>query len=329
MLWHGSEIDFDRDVRVSIDLTDLARAAESLLAAGHEATSIGREDMPLDSARAVIDEVRRRLTAGPGMVILDGFAGLPVELAELVFWRLGLELGTPLSQSVMGERIGHVIDHTDVDPDARAYRRSERLTPHTDPADFLAFLCLHSAAEGGDNVLASSMTVHELMRRDDPDLLERLWRGYRYHRFGEQGIGDDPITPYRVPVFSEVDGLVSCTYVRQYIEIAAAEEPSCGLDDLDHAALDEFERLATDPEHAARFRLEAGEVLLANNFTVLHARDDFRDEPGAPRRHLVRLWLQAHDPRPVVAETSIYVGGPGIPAQPGRTPSYRTDVEVI
>ncbi|MBL6759598.1 MAG: hypothetical protein O2986_10360 [Actinomycetota bacterium] len=37
----------------------------------------------------------------------------------------------------MGERLGHVINMTDIDPNARAYRRNDELTPHTDPADVL------------------------------------------------------------------------------------------------------------------------------------------------------------------------------------------------
>ena len=44
------------------------------------------------------------------------------------------------------------------------------------------------------------------------------------------------------------------------------------------------------------------------------------------KRHLLRLWLAADPPRPVVAETVQYVGGPGIPHQPGRTPSYATRI---
>ena len=66
--------------------------------------------------------------------------------------------------------------------------------------------------------------------------------------------------------------------------------------------------------------MAAGEAVVANNYTVFHARTAFTDSPEQ-RRHLLRLWLAADPPRPVVPETRQYPGEPGIPAQPGRTPS--------
>jgi len=37
----------------------------------------------------------------------------------------------------MGERLDHIIDVTDKDPHAWAYRNRPELTPHTDPGDIL------------------------------------------------------------------------------------------------------------------------------------------------------------------------------------------------
>ena len=37
----------------------------------------------------------------------------------------------------------------------------------------------------------------------------------------------------------------------------------------------------------------------------------------------------ANQPRPIRPEMSIYPGAAGIPAQPGRQPSYQTDVEIL
>ena len=69
--------------------------------------------------------------------------------------------------------------------------------------------------------------------------------------------------------------------------------------------------------------------MFANNYTVFHARTGFTDPPGHPKRHLIRLWLDAHQTRPVTPNTRIYPGSPGIDPQPGRQPSYATNTTII
>ena len=53
--------------------------------------------------------------------------GLPIEDYSkdelgMIFWGIGTHLGRGLSQSVMGDRLGHVKDFSREDPGARAYR---------------------------------------------------------------------------------------------------------------------------------------------------------------------------------------------------------------
>ena len=329
--WRSSDLGSADAVVVDVDLETLASAAAALIESGRDPLSITETDLALLGAEDGVNELGRVLRDGRGIAIVRGFPVDDVAPAtiELMFWRIGLALGTPVSQSVMGELLGHVIDKTDIDPHARAYRRNEKLTPHTDPADYLAFLCLHPAAEGGVNYFVSSLELHEILRAGHPDLLECLYRGYRYSRFGEQADDEDPITPHRIPVFSHMDGLVSSRLVRQYIEVAAAENPDIVLDATDRRALDLLDDLASDPNLALVFTLAKGEAVFANNFTVYHARTEFTDPPGEPKRHLLRLWLEAEPGRPVVAETQIYPGSSGVPPQPGRVPSYATEVEII
>ena len=321
-------LSFDLDSGLLADIEDDARR---LVAAGRDAVSIDISECSVGRLAPLLDELRSSLLQGRGIALLRGF---PIERLsqaeiELVFWRIGLSLGRPVSQSVMGDRLGHIIDVTDQDPNARAYRNRSELTPHTDPADLLTFLCLQPAKSGGVSRFVSSMTIHEEIRRSRPDLLERLYRGFRYHRLGEQAPGKPAVTPHRIPVFSNSSGTVSCRYVRQYIEVATDEDPEINLTDEDYEALDLFETLAADPELCIEFTLSPGEAIFANNFTVMHARTSFQDHNGPDRkRHLLRLWLAADPPRPLVPEIQHFEGEPGIPPQPGRLPSYATPVEV-
>jgi len=308
----------------------LALRCRDLAQRGIELEQVAAADLALGELAGFVANLRTELTDGQGMHIVLGF---PVdELSgseiELFFWAVGLGLGRAVSQSVMGERLGHVIDVTATDPNARAYRNNSELSPHTDPADLLAFLCLESAREGGVSRFVSALAVHEEIRVRRPDLLERLYRGFRYHRTGEQPPGCPDITPHRIPVFSWAEGLLSCRYVRAYIDVAAAEDPTIELTDADLEALEFLEEIAGDPAFHVEFTLQPGEAVFANNFTVLHARTGFSDDVAAGRRrHLLRLWLAADPPRPLVADIQHFEGEPGIQPQPGKMPSHGTHSE--
>ena len=331
-LWSGEQ--FAGVDQISIDLeprmlTELESAACRLVADGVDPQTVQPGALPLGPLAPMIGGLRREIMHGRGFALLRGFPvdRLSDDETALMFWGIGMRLGTAVSQSVMGERLGHVIDVTDKDPNARAYRDRSELLPHTDLADILSFLCIRPARSGGVSRFVSSHTVYEEIRCSRPDLLEPLYNGFHYHRFGEQGDGQAAITPYRVPVYSVRDGLLSCRYVPQFIAMAEDEDPDIVLTGEDHEALDLFNSTAARADLCMDFTLGAGEAVVANNFTVLHARTAFEDhDDPAMKRHLLRLWLAADPPRPVVAETVQYVGGPGIPHQPGRTPSYATRI---
>lgn len=331
-LWKGTDFASKDDVAVDLPRDAVAALLPSVreLAGGREAVTLSRDDEPMRALAPTLEILRGIIMEGRGFAILRGFpvAELSQREIECFYWLVGLHLGDPVSQSVMGDRLGHVIDVSGKDMNARAYRNSTELHPHSDPADILAFLCLHPAMKGGESLFSSSHLVHEIMRAERPDLLTRLYRGYPYHRFGEEPLGWDKITPHRVPVFSARDGHLSARLVRQYVEICADEYPEFALEPEDIEALDMFEGLAARDGY--RFTLDTGEAIIANNYMVLHARSAFEDYPDeARKRHLLRLWLHADPPRPTVREIFLYGDGePGIPPRPGSTPYYENRVEL-
>ena len=327
-LWRSADLPHTDSFAYDLDpdeLGVLTDAAQRIHAEGRNVEKIVSDELPLGPLRPRIDELRRELMQGRGLVLLRGFPvdRFPRGVVELLFWGVGLGLGTAVSQSVMGERLGHVVDVTAEDPHARAYRNRSELIPHSDPADILSFLCLHPARSGGVSRFVNALAIHEALRRERPDALDLLYRGFSYHRVGEQGPEDPPITPHRVPVFSQCGGQVSCRLIRQLIDIAADEDPGLSPTAAEREALDLIEAHAAHPDFSVEFTLGPGEAIFANNFTTLHARSAFEDYSELEKkRHLLRLWLSAHPPRPVLPEIEIWEGEPGIPAQPGRAPSY-------
>jgi len=268
--------------------------------------------------KAAYDEVR----AGPGVVLIRGLpldAGLE-RFTEAV-WQVGKCFGDALSQNAQGELIGHVIDATKEDATPRMYRSNLELRPHNDITAMIALACWQKALSGGASVVVSGITVHDEMRLRAPHLLEPLYRGYHYHRLGEEGPDEEPTTPYRVPVFSKVDDQLSCRYQRAGI---AAGHRSRGvpLTEEDIAAFDLFDAIAKAPENRLSFYLERGEMMVINNYTVMHARTEFTNHAAPERqRRLVRLWLDAPGFRDVPREFNLFKTN-GVPPQSGKRASY-------
>ncbi len=304
-----------------VQLADIARAVERIKAAGIGLDALQREHFEVPSLRPVVREIRHQIADGRGFVVVRR---LPVEDYSkdelgLIFWGLGTHLGHGLSQSVMGDRLGHVKDFSREDPLARAYRNKQELSPHTDSADLVGLACLRDAETGGVSRLTSAVSVHNAMLEEYPDVLERLYQGYVFHRRGEEQPGELPYTPHLVPIFSNTDDQVSARYVRTYVEAgeAAAGRPM-GTAEL--GVLDRFEEVTKRPDLMLEFTLRPGEMYFINNYIILHARTAFDDGDAEEdrRRHLLRLWLEVPDMRPVHP----HIRRNGITAIPGRTPSF-------
>jgi hypothetical protein len=326
--WKGSDFASKADVTIDFTTSQLREIDQHLRAASRAGISLEtleRHHFGLPATAPLLADVRETLRSGRGLVILRGIdveRYTPAELG-MIYWGLGGHFGTGVSQSVMGDRLGHVKDFTAIDPHARAYRNKQELTPHTDLADVVGLMCPRSARVGGVSVATSALAVHNELVRCYPQYLQPLYEGFIYHRMGEHTPGQEPLTPYRVPVFSWREGQLSCRYVRSYIE-TAAREGAGPLTELQMEALNCLERLTY--ECAFEFVLEPGEIYLINNYTVLHARTAFEDWSDDERkRHLLRLWLTAPDWRALDPHFELYAGTAGrggIPAQPGKRPAY-------
>src|SRR5499427_4925502 len=243
-------------------LDDVWQAVARIKAAGLGLDDLQREHFEVPALRPVIEDIRRQIADDRGFVVVRR---LPVEDYSkdeigLIFWGIGTHLGHGLSQSVMGDRLGHVKDFSREDPLARAYRNKQELSPHTDSCDLVGLMCLRNAESGGVSRLTSAISVHNIMLDECPETLARLYRGYAFHRRGEEQPGELPYTPYRVPVFSNTDGYVSARYVRTYVEAgeAAAGRP---MEAAQMAVLDRFEEITKRPELMLEFTLKPGECI--------------------------------------------------------------------
>jgi hypothetical protein len=270
----------------------------------------------------IADEVvgwYRELRDGRGIVNLRGFpvAERSIEELSLIYYGLALQFGKPVSQSVLGDRIGHVVavDKLLHGERRRSYKSTHEMRLHTDYCDLLGMLCIRPAAAGGASRYTSGASVHNEILATRPKLLEPLYRGFHYWRIGESP--EEPVTPYRVPIFACREGLLSVQHAGDRTFIAP-EKTGVPITEEEREAVDYFEEVAEREDIRYEFRIEAGECFFANNLIHLHARSAIENSPDPrERRHLLRIWVDC-DPsfRPVPPELRVFGHGRGVPARP-------------
>lgn len=280
--------------------------------------AIGRSGYDFPAISEDIAEIGRELTRGRGIVIIRGWPVERYSLDEigLLYGWLGQHLGHPVIQSGKGDRLGYVADVPQPGKINRGYRSNAELRMHTDSDDIVGLLCIRKAKSGGLSRLVSAMSIYNEILRTRPDLLEPLFAGFRVHWNGEEAPGEPPITAYRVPVFSIAEGLLSVCLGYKYIEDAFT---ALGIapTDLEREALAIMDETANRDDLVYEFQLEPGECSFINNYTTLHSRTAFEDWPEENRRRLLlRLWLKAHDARPIDANLRRYYGNDGMYAEP-------------
>lgn len=325
-VWRASDPGLEKSITWHLtgdDRREILSVTQALAAHHTTYQTVARADFELPSLGPKLEDVCRDVAHGRGIAIVKGFPvdNLTVAEIELMYWGIGLYFGKAVSQSVMGDLIGHVTDVSGKDPNERAYRNSLELPLHTDLSDMIAMLSIRASKEGGLSLYSSVAAVHNEMLACNPELLPSLYHGYRMHRFGEQAPGEPPVTAHRVPVLSEREGYVSARIVPEYIDMAEVElgEP---MAPIDRQAVDTFLATAMRDDICLRTMLEPGDLSVINNYAVLHARTLFNDfvEPER-KRLLLRLWLDGYDRRPV-HEDAFDVSCGGIAQQKDRDSSY-------
>ncbi|MCV7089121.1 TauD/TfdA family dioxygenase [Mycobacterium interjectum] len=295
MAWTGADFTSKEDFAFDLSARNVA-ALESILA---KTANKDRDDITAEDARHPdLDEdlarLYQELMFGKGLACVRGF---PVEQhsiedLERIYWAFCTHLGYLVSNNSFGHRMVRVQEEIlpgGVQP-ARGTKSRAELAMHNDAADILSLLCVYPAAQGGESQFASGPAAHNRVLAERPDLLDVLYRGFPHHRRSEQPDDQPDVTPYDVPIFSQIDGRICINFT--YSSILPAM----------HALGREFTAEETEAvellrnilvEQQVEFRLESGEAAVANNFAMCHSRSDFvsSNDPKKARCFL-RAWME-------------------------------------
>lgn len=286
----------------------------------------GADDFPLPTLRKELEKVPTALEEGLGFVLVRGLprGRYTDEQCELIYWGIGVHLGTPISQNTRGHLLGHVRDEGKSldDPTARGYQTRNKMDFHADqlPVDILGLFCVRTAKSGGASTLVSALTVHNVLVDERPDLVDVLHRPFSLDWRGEEPAGEQPW--YTSPMFSWHDGkLTSRVTSRQYFNSVTRYGEELGLSDEQREALDVVQEIANRPGLRLSMGFQEGDMQFLNNHTILHAREEYEDfDDPRLKRHLLRMWIALPRGRrralaPALAGRYRYVEMGGIPVK--------------
>ena len=213
-----------------------------------------------------------------------------------MYWGFCQHLGLCVSQDVQCALVADVKEKgIAAGPLTRAYGSKRVTSLHVDGTDVVGLLAVRQAPSSPLTTLASSITIHNEFLAQHPEWLPRLYAGFPWDRKGEQAAWEAPLMPHCLPVFSYAGGQLSAHYNRSWITSASVRR-NLPFSDEEVAMLNFFDAMAK--KHAYATAMAPGDVYFANNYTVLHARRAFQDNPAA-KRLMGRLWLEAEWLRPV------------------------------
>lgn len=279
-------------------LGEIATLVETLRANPLQTEVLTPQDFHLPRTRTFMREVKRRLDRGCGFVVLDRLPVKSYNKDELrtVYWVLSWLIARPVAQSFSGTLLYDVIDTgKKKSPTVRADLTNQELDFHTDysyncPPRYFGLQVLRTARKGGRSSAVSLYTAHNVMRREHPDLLARLYRPFWLNRYGEHAPGLPPAS--RHPVFAWDGRELWARFNPRNIH-AGYDLMGETLDDAGRAAVETLHRILADPANHIDFDLKPGQTAYFLNGQCAHRRTDYEDwdEPDR-KRHMIRIFLR-------------------------------------
>lgn len=177
--------------------------------------------------------------------------------------------------------------------DAFEFHSDAAFRPSSEAVDIVALLCVSAAARGGDTYLLRVEDLVAWLAHHRSETLVRLAQPFPFAAAsaGPAGAADQVVW---VPVLGDGPTGTTCRVHRWRI-LSAYDSLRQRPDPATLAALDAIGAAFAAKELMTTTRLLAGDMLLIDNHTVLHARSAYEDAHTSSRC-LLRLWLRLRGP---------------------------------
>lgn len=236
-------------------------------------------------------QLRNLVNTGPGYVIIKGFS-LQSSYDEIC------DRFAAFSERI-GPLTGHGTSHVKVWPVKPrgplnyipTFSETASEAPlHTDnswvdrPEEYFALLAIRPAHTGGESIAISVTDIlSDLAMTEHGRKTLKILRENHFP-FSMPDVFLDEKTRMSIVVAPVIEGLNRWRYRYDVIQAGFQARPDLASPECREAIETVNETVTTMLANAPRFKLESGDILLANNHTVLHARTEFSD----PERLLLR-----------------------------------------
>ena len=250
----------------------------------------------LQHCDALVERARSVLQTGSGCVLIDRF---PVEKYDTALCRRAAGILSHLISPIMPQDTKGTLLYDVVDTGAResiSTRRSKTNHEqpfHTDgpwlptPPGMIGLFCLNPSPEGGYSQVASLQNAIQNIVEQAPACSSLLQQNIAWNCMGQHDDGAAPFNSLPV-VDARQSGALVMRYYADYVRTGhtlSDDEIDPEIDGLLQDLNQHLVANACEP-----FRLETGQIIYINNWSVTHARAKFKDESSQTGRHLVRLW---------------------------------------
>lgn len=266
-------------------------------------SELGGEDISRDtfqlpsSLQRMLSNVKRDVYEGAGYGIIKGIDPTEYSAEDNLLLYLGIIDYIGPIRGVQN-RHGDIITHVTVAdtwgnvPDAKRHglHTNQELPPHNDMGSEILCLSVRSCStKGGSTYIASSWRIYNDLATEHREVLKELATPTWPIQVSGQS------TRYILaPLIAYYDSKILLNFdpgrlgAHPSLDVSQRERiPS--LTSAQLTALDTVSTLAR--KHRVRLDLGPGDIVLINNWALLHGRDSYTDGDNY-RRHLIRVWIR-------------------------------------
>lgn len=248
-----------------------------------------------NSLKNKVKIIKKKLDHEDGFVVLKGLDVKKYNLKKVSksYTFLMSKLGAVLPQNKKKEKIVKVENlGKNWTASNRGYKTKENINFHTDGGTYAGLMCIRKPKSGGENLVTSSERIYKHFKTKYPKELKILQEGFHYHTRGENK-GKERITKKKYPIFFKKNNLVHCMFNKNPIVWACDLIPMPKNKKKEILkTLNLFEKVSNIKKNTVLLKLEEGDILLVNNYKVLHARKKFTDSKKK-KRLLLRAWVKS------------------------------------
>ena len=199
---------------------------------------------------------------------------------EYLYWAWLSHFGTLLSNNSFGHRMVRVQQEVlpgGVQP-ARGTKSAASWRCTTTPAT-CSLCCGSTRPSRAARASTRAARPRTTTRSCRADILPILYRGFPHHRRSEQPDDQPDVTPYDVPIFSNVDGRICINFTYSSI-LPALHELGRELTPEETEALEILREVLVRQQ--LELRMQPGDAAMANNYGMCHSRLTSSTVPTRP-----------------------------------------------